>query len=110
MDRTDFPSTPALLAACAKQEAVARAALALLDLMSAAADHGAEDAFDDDRAAVQATFHDVISARCMLLGELAHEAGYASGAELRALGRQLNLNWQAQHEARVRAAMLQAAE
>lgn len=106
--RDDFPSTVALLAACARQVAVAQGALTLLTLMDRAALHGAEDAFDGDRAAVQMTLHDVISARCMLLGDAAHEAGFAVGAELRALGRQLNIDWCLRHEAKVRAALLAA--
>jgi len=111
MDRTDFATADALHDACRRQADVARAALTLLTLMDRAGDFGAEQAFDASRKSVADALHDTIRADCEALGQMAHEAGYAIGAELRALARQLDVDWNAKYDAaRMAAALALAAE
>lgn len=111
MDRTDFASPTALHNACRRQIEVANAALALLRLMDGAGEFGSEAALDASRSQVADTFHDVIRVDCEQLGMAAHEAGYAIGAELIALSRQLDVDWVARFDAaRMTAAIALAAE
>lgn len=89
---------------CKAMLAIAGHAIAFLDALAAVRTNRADGLLDANRASIDNTFHDEIRCTLLILADVAKEAGLPIERDLRAKARRLDVDWNAQYDARMAAA------